>query len=1236
MERHAVVSSDGWGLKLADRGAQTHSGTQVAPARGRRRRFSAGGWASRWPPSPPRASILGGRVWVATRRHGRPESTGLGSPSEGGPRTTAGGAWGPAFRVRSGCGSWKRGAEDPCPGGAWGLPSGRPWAAPGRGEGGALEPLSRGRCRRGRPSGQSLRGRVRPARPWDVEPRPCPSSGAGPASLRSPPGPRDATQPASLASGPGGVRGRSLGRAGADSRPSAPRARCPALPCPSVRAAASLCRAPRRARLFPGRGAVGGRRPHIRAGVRGEPERADARCRRLCPRPLPAAMGSARRPGPRPRLSRPAGLLLAGLAATLLALALLAALRAPDPGGTPARAPPGRPRPGASPRLPPGLAPLHYDLQLWPRLRPGAPSPRFSGRVAVTLRCARPAARLLLHSRGLACGAAEVRGPLARGAAGAQGPAVPVRAARQAPGAPYLVLELGRALRPGRLYRVRLGFGGAASLRAREGLFLDRYADRGEPRTLLASQMEPTFARNVFPCFDEPALKATFNITIIHHPHYTSLSNMPKLNQFEKDVNGSKWTVTTFDTTPPMPTYLVAFALCDFDYINRTERGKEIRIWARKDAIAQGNADFALNITGSVFSFLEDLFNISYILPKTDIIALPDFDNQAMENWGLMVFDESALLLLPSDQLTTKKTVVSYITSHEIAHQWFGNLVTMKWWNNIWLNEGFATYFEFAIISYLNPKLTESEVFFSTVLLNIFEQDHAEEARTVSLIVENFTETSEINELFDYFTYYKGACMVRMLSGFLNETLFINALKSYLRTFSYSNAEQDDLWRYFQVAIDNQSKTVLPATVKDIMDSWTYQSGFPVLTLHVSTGVMKQEPFYRENTPSTHNKTWIVPVLWMKNGIAQSLVWLDQSIKIFPEMQISESNHDWVILNLNTTGYYRVKYDELGWKKINEQLEKDPKAIPVIHRLQLIEDAFFLSKNNYIEIETALELTKYLAEEDEILVWHSVLENLVTNDLVSEVNNYDLYPLLKKYLLKRLTLIWSKYSTTIRENVSILKDDYFALLYLEKLFLTVCWLGVEDCLQISRELFRKWMAHPEDAIPEPIKNVILCYGIALGNDKEWDFLLNVYKNETEEEEKMQYAYAMGCSRDPRTLKRYLQYAITTSSFDLNETNVMEAVAVSEVGRYIVKDFLVDHWQVVSERYGSQLLVNLMSVLGQTLTTESQITELHRFFSHMLEEHQRLAAQAKLQAIKNENLKHRKRHARIAAWLRKHT
>ncbi|XP_066130213.1 aminopeptidase Q [Saccopteryx bilineata] len=979
-------------------------------------------------------------------------------------------------------------------------------------------------------------------------------------------------------------------------------------------------------------------------------------------------------------VSRAAALLLAALgAALLLALAVLAALygqcarvapsELPDCGAPDARpsqpggqgesppasstgapagaATPGRRRPSGpwdQLRLPPWLVPLHYELELWPRLRPDELSPptlRFTGRVNVTVRCAVATARLLLHSFLLDCDGAEVRGPLFSGTGNTTAGRVPVDDVWFALDMQYVVLELREALQPGNLYELQLSFSGRANRDTREGLFLNVYTDQGERRALLASQMEPTFARNVFPCFDEPALKATFNITVIHHPSYVALSNMPKLGQSEEeDANGNKWTVTTFYTTPHMPTYLAAFAVCDYDHVSRTERGKEIRIWARKDDIANGNADFALNITGPIFSFLEDLFNISYPLPKTDIIALPTFDNRAMENWGLLIFDESLLLLQPDDQLTEKKTLISQIVSHEIGHQWFGNLVTMSWWNNIWLNEGFASYFEFGVISYFNPKLPRNEIFFFNILHDVLREDHALVSRAVSMKVENFTEMNEINELFDLFTYNKGASMARMLSSFLNENLFISALKSYLETFSYSNAEQDDLWKHFQMAIDNQSKIVLPATIKSIMDSWTHQSGFPVITLNVSTGIMKQEPFFlgkvQNQTLLTHNDTWIVPILWMKNGTTQSLVWLDKSSKLFPEMQVSDSDHDWVILNLNMTGYYRVNYDKLGWKKLNQQLEKDPKAIPVIHRLQLIDDAFSLSKNNYIEIETALDLTKYLAEEDEIIVWHAVLVNLLPRNFVSDVNNYDIYPLLKKYLLKRLNSIWNIYSTIIRENVAALQDDYLALISLGKLFGTACLLGLEDCLQLSRELFKNWMHYPENEMPYPIQTEILCYGIALGSDKEWDFLFSIYNNNTEEEERIQLILAMSCSKDPWILNRYMEYAITTSPFNFNDTNIIEVVAASEVGRYVAKDFLVNNWQAVSERYGIQSLVTLMYIIGRTISTDLQITELQQFFSPMLEEHQRLTVHAKLQTIKNENLKNKHRSARIAAWLRKNT
>uniref|UniRef100_A0A8C2Y7L3 Aminopeptidase n=1 Tax=Coturnix japonica TaxID=93934 RepID=A0A8C2Y7L3_COTJA len=904
-----------------------------------------------------------------------------------------------------------------------------------------------------------------------------------------------------------------------------------------------------------------------------------------------------------------AALVVAVLLSLLAVLFALAALygrcRHPPLPSRPAAAPgpdpgvPGAPTAVSLRRLPRHLLPLHYELELWPRVRPGQEGPfGFSGQVNITVRCRRDTRSVVLHSAGLHNHRAAVLGP---------GAALEVEGLRLEEEGELAVLELREPLLAGRQYVLQLSFHGRLR-EDREGLFLTRYTDLGCSRYMLvASQLEPAYARTVYPCFDEPDMKATFNIRIVHDPSYMALSNMPPIDVSEmKDENGSLWSVTTFNTSLKMSTYLTAFVVCDFDYVNRTERGIEIRIWARKEAVKNGYVDYALNITGPIFSFLEDLFNISYPLPKIDLVALPEFGAGAMENWGLMTFEESALLYLPNDKFTGRKTIIALIVSHELAHQWFGNLVTMTWWNDLWLKEGLASYLENLGVTFVEPKLS------------LVKRE------------DKVNGSFSLASLFDSITYNKGASITWMLSGFLTEKLFTRALNSYLKEFAFSNANQDDLWTHIQLVIDTQDEVQLPASVKKIMDSWTCQNGFPVLTVNITTGTISQEKFHNKNN------TWIVPISWMRNGSSQPLMWLDNSSKVFPEMQVSESEYDWILLNVNLSGYYRVHYDQLNLKRLVHLLENDPKAIPAVSRFQLLDDMFALTQSGYTEIEAALELTKYLAGEDELFIWNVVLANLVPDNVESTLKSYEVYPLLKKYLLKRMLPIYRYYAGFIRQNVDALEDDYFAQVYLEKFLATACWLGLQDCLDLSSELYTKWMDNPEYKIPFLIRRTVCCYGVAVGSEQEWDFAWEMYKhNDSTTEDKDILLSAMSCAKESWLLHRSLRYGLSDARFSSNcTTNILEYVVSKDTGHRIAWEFVTENWSLLSERYGKEILHVVLKIMGRFVNTDVQIQELQVFYNNTLEEDERETATLLLETAKTENMERKELLTRVADWLDK--
>ncbi|XP_066472362.1 aminopeptidase Q [Tiliqua scincoides] len=949
------------------------------------------------------------------------------------------------------------------------------------------------------------------------------------------------------------------------------------------------------------------------------------------------------------------GALLGALVVALLALGSLygrCARRLEEerpPAGTPAAPALASPAPTAGrppgpwdePRLPGDVAPLHYSLLLWPLAAPGlaeAPHAHW-GQANITLRCLRATSRLLLHSHLLSYRGASVWGPL-------DAPdSVPVAELWLAPLRQYAVLELRANLSAGALYQLRLSFQGQISGEPEiKGLFFSSYEDEGESRWLIASQLEPVAARNVYPCFDEPAMKATFNISIVHHPSYVALSNMPALGASEyKDLNEStfrslsnwtgpmNWTVTTFETTPKMSTYITVFIVCNFDYVTTTERGNQIRIWAKKDAIRNGFADYALNITGPLFSFMEDFLNISYPLSKTDLIALPELGPSGMENWGLMTFTESSLLYRPQDKFSYRKMVICQIISHEIGHQWFGNLVTMNWWNDLWLNEGFASYLEYLGADYIKCGVEMDKVFSSSVLLPMLEMDDMP-SRSLSVADEK-QHTDILTHLFDPVTYQKGASIVRMLCSFMTEGLFIKALNSYLNAISFSNAIQDDLWYHFQKVIDEQNGLQLPAPVKVIMDTWTCQFGFPVLTVDLSTGSIKQEQFNNsiENRTQTHNNTWIIPISWMRNGITQRLVWLDNSNKIFPEMKILDSEHDWIILNVNVTGYYRINYDQLHWRRLAKVLERDPKVIPAANRLQLMSDAFVLERFGYIEYDIPLYLTKYLEKEDDSVVWNMVLLHLHSNNWKLIWSDHEFYPVLKKYFLPRISSVYHHYASLLRQSFEVLEVDYFARDGIEKILKLACEFGLRDCFDLSSEIFTKWMDNPNHETPFCVSRTICCYGIKMGNEKEWHFAWKMYRDNNTREEKYAIIFALSCTHEPQLLQRLLHYTLNESIIPSQFVpSVIGAVAATEVGYWLAWRFVTDNWSSLNNRHKTVAL----NTLVDHVETDLQVQMVQLFLNNTLDAEQRILINDEMMAAKTDKDEEKEQIIRMIKWLQK--
>lgn len=495
------------------------------------------------------------------------------------------------------------------------------------------------------------------------------------------------------------------------------------------------------------------------------------------------------------------------------------------------------------------------------------------------------------------------------------------------------------------MHIVVIGFSGVIT-DAMHGLYPSYYEHDGVKKELLMTQLESHHAREVFPCIDEPEAKATYDVTLTTETDVTVLGNMPIATQTVEEGR----LVTTFGTTPRMSSYLVAFVVGEFHKkTTTTKNGVQVSIWATQTQPPE-SLDFPLDTAARTIEFFDEYFDTPYPLPKADLVAVPDFSAAAMENWGLITFREIALLADPKTTSISTRQYVAIVIAHELSHQWFGNLVTMKWWNNLWLNESFATLMEYTAPDAIHPEWNIWSDFATQETISALRRDSVDGVQSVQVDVNH---PDEISTLFDpSIVYAKGARLMRMLEHYVGKDAFRAGLAAYFKTHAYGNTEEYDLWNALSEASGKD--------IASLMNTWISQSGYPVV--HVSQVgdqvTLTQEQFFvGPHEPS--DKLWPIPLESPCSEMPDLL----------SEKSVTVTRHHTTPLRFNDkdTAHFITHYSDELFDRLVSEVEAG--KLSMIDRIQLLNESTLLARAGILPSSQLIHLINAYQHETSEPVW---------------------------------------------------------------------------------------------------------------------------------------------------------------------------------------------------------------------------------------------------------------------------
>ncbi|XP_061715100.1 puromycin-sensitive aminopeptidase isoform X1 [Cydia pomonella] len=815
-------------------------------------------------------------------------------------------------------------------------------------------------------------------------------------------------------------------------------------------------------------------------------------------------------------------------------------------------------------RLPKNVVPKHYDLELVPDLE----KLTFTGKTAVKVSIVNPTKEIVLNCLDLDLKSVKLQYENGE-------PLSPVEV-RLSAAEETATIAFAETLPAGEA-ALQCEFTGEINDKMK-GLYRSKYlTPSGEERHAAVTQFEATDARRCFPCWDEPAIKATFDISLRVPADRVALSNMPVKE--EQITDNTRF--VRFDTTPIMSTYLVAVVVGEYDYVEKTSRdGVLVRVYTPVGKSKQGM--FALEVAARVLPYYKEYFDIAYPLPKIDLIAIADFSAGAMENWGLVTYRETCLLVDEEHTSAVRRQWIALVVGHELAHQWFGNLVTMEWWTHLWLNEGYASFVEFLCVNHLFPEYDIWTQFVTETYIRALELDCLKNSHPIEVPVGH---PSEIDEIFDDISYNKGASVIRMLHRYIGDDDFRKGMNIYLTRHQYKNTFTEDLW----AALEEASNKPVGA----VMSTWTKQMGFPVVQVNSKQRgndrvlTLTQQKFTADGSQDPHDILWMVPITIstqeFPSKVALSTVLEKRTQEVVLE-NVSESS--WVKLNPGTVGYYRTRYEPGMLAQLVGAVRDG--SLPPLDRLGLLDDCFALVQAGHTHTHESLKLMEAFNNEANFTVWSSISNCM--SKLSALFSHTALDKPLKNYGRQLFGPVTKRLGWDAEDKESHL-DTLLRSLVLNKM------ISFEDPDTI-KEAKNRFEKHVSGAAILPADLRSACYRAVLADADEATFqrFLELYRSADLHEEKDRISRALGAVKDPELLKRVLDFAVSDEVRAQDTVFVIVSVAVSRNGRDLAWQFFKDHWQDFMDRYqGGFLLARLVKSTTENFASESAAQEIEEFF-----------------------------------------